>query len=124
MSTAAVKTSKASAPSWTCARCEVTIRYMPGHERRRPPSGWGKHRGAIHCLACRRDLAAEAALAKAGADTTREDRAKLRASARVDFEILRDPERPNGEIAKALRCSVPAVMRARQRLEAAAKRDG
>ena len=122
MSTAAVKTQgKASAPTWTCARCEVTIRYMPGHERRRPPSGWGKQGDAIHCLACRRDLAAEEALDRAE-DATREERAKLRASARVDFEINRDPERPNGEIAKALRCSVPAVMRARERLEGAAKR--
>ena len=109
-------------PSWTCARCEVTIRYMPGHERRRPPSGWGRERGGTHCLACRRDVAAEKALARSTESLNREERAKLAASARIDFEVLRDPERPNGEIAKVLSCSVPAVMRARERLEAAAKR--
>jgi DNA-binding Lrp family transcriptional regulator len=34
----------------------------------------------------------------------------------IDFEIKRDPDRPNGEIAKIVRCSVPAVLKARKRL--------
>ena len=29
----------------------------------------------------------------------------------------RDPDRPNGEIAKVVRCSVPAVVKSRRRIE-------
>jgi hypothetical protein len=109
-----------SSPSWTCDRCEMTIRYLPGHEPSGPPTGWGVDDDGTHCLACRRDLAAQEAFDCADADLTREDRAKLRVTGRLDFEIKRDPDRTNGEIAKALRCSVPAVLKARARLEASA----
>ena len=110
------------AQSWTCSRCAVTTRYLPGHEASGPPSGWSVDDGETHCLTCRRDLAAEAAYDHASPDMTREERAKLRARGRIDFEIERDPERTNGEIAKSLRCSVPAVMKARRELEAATGR--
>jgi hypothetical protein len=113
---------RTSTPSWTCVRCEMTIRYLPGHEPSGPPTGWSVEDGGTHCLACRRDLAAEAAFDRADGDVTWEDRAKLRAMGRLDFEIKRDPERTNGEIAKALRCSVPAVLKARHRLEAGRRR--
>ena len=52
---------------------------------------------------------------------TLEERAKIRTTALIEFEIDRDPDRPNGEIAKVVRCSVPAVLKARKRLEAEAK---
>jgi len=113
---------KSPAPSWTCDRCGVAIRYLPGHEPSAPPVGWTVDDGDTHCLTCRRDLAAEAAYLRADPDMSREDRAKLRARGRIDFEIERDPERTNGEIAKSLRCSVPAVVKARRQLEAAAGR--
>ena len=106
-----------SGPRWTCDRCEMTIRYMPGHGRRGRPTGWAKQGGNTYCLACRRSIAAESAYESAPADMPMEKRAKLRATAVIDFEIKRDPERPNGEIAKIVRCSVPAVMKARKRLE-------
>jgi hypothetical protein len=112
---------KSSAPSWVCNRCGVAIRYLPGHEPSGPPAGWSVDGGDAHCLTCRRDLAAEAAYDGAGPDTSREDRARLRAKGLIDFEIERDPERTNGEIAKSLRCSVPAVVKARRRLEAGAR---
>jgi hypothetical protein len=115
--TTAVKTAaQGSAPTWTCDRCEMTISYMPGHERRARPNGWAKERGGTYCLACRRSIAAEAAYESAPADMPMEKRAKLRATAVIDFEIKRDPDRPNGEIAKIVRCSVPAVLKARKRL--------
>jgi len=113
---------KSQAPSWTCDRCGVAIRYLPGHEPSGPPAGWSVDDGDTHCLTCRRDRAAEAAHVRAGPDVSREDRAKLRARGRIDFEIERDPERTNGEIAKSLGCSVPAVLKARRQLEAAADR--
>jgi hypothetical protein len=113
---------KSLAPSWTCERCGVAIRYLPGHEPSAPPAGWNVDDGDTHCLTCRRDLAAEAAYRAADPDMSREDRAKLRARGRIDFEIERDPERTNGESAKSLGCSVPAVVKARRQLEAATGR--
>ena len=110
-----------NSPRWRCERCDVTIRWMPGHERKGPPSGWSTERGKPHCLRCRRELAAELAVERAP-EAGREERAKLRAAAVLEFELLRDPDRPNGEIAKVVRCSVPAVVKSRQRIEASRKR--
>jgi hypothetical protein len=102
--------------NWTCSRCEVTVRWMPEAERPRRPQGWRKHKGELYCLLCRRDLAGEAALKKAGSGNGLEQRAKLRTEAIIEFEISRAPDRPDGEIAKVVRASVPAIQRARQRL--------
>lgn len=109
--------SKTSSQKWRCERCDVTISYMPGHERKGPPAGWNVKDGKSHCLRCCRVEAAEEAVQRAPADTNREERAKIRAAAILDFEILRDPDRPNGEIAKVVRCSVPAVVKSRRRIE-------
>ena len=111
-----------SAQQWRCERCDVTISYMPGHERKDPPAGWSKAGGKSHCLRCRRADAAEQAIESAPDNTTREERAKIRAAAILDFEILRDPDRPNGEIAKVVRCSVPAVVKSRRRIEDLSKK--
>jgi len=116
MSTATART---RAPSWTCARCEVTIRWAPGRERSGPPEGWAELDGEPHCLRCRREHAAQSAIDNAPPGVSREERAKLRATAVLEFELERDPDRPNGEIAKVVRCSVPAVLKSRRRLEAA-----
>ena len=115
-------TKSKTSQKWRCERCDVTISYMPGHERKSAPAGWSKTGDAgSHCLRCRRAEAAERAIERAPEDTTREERAKIRAAAILDFEILRDPDRPNGEIAKVVRCSVPAVVKSRRRIEAQAK---
>jgi hypothetical protein len=103
-------------PSWTCARCQVTASWMPGHEQAGLPPGWSNADGTVSCLACRRELAAEAGLSAAPADASVQDRAQLQKHARIEFEISRDPERTDGEIARAVRSSVPAVQRARERL--------
>ena len=102
--------------SWTCEGCEVTIRWMPGVETPDLPSGWEDTPEGMHCLLCRRANAAEAALEGAPEGTSRQQRAKLRAAALIEFEIRRDPERGNGEIARACRSSVPAVVKARRQL--------
>ncbi len=104
-----------------CGRCGVISRWMPGHERRGVPAGWEKAAGNIYCLSCRRARATEKADAAAPEGSTLEERAKIRTTALIEFEIDRDPDRPNGEIAKVVRCSVPAVLKARKRLEAEAK---
>ncbi|MEO7197789.1 MAG: hypothetical protein ABIZ50_04885, partial [Solirubrobacterales bacterium] len=67
-----------------------------------------------YCLVCRRERAIDDAIAKAG-DVSTADRAKLRSSAVVDFEIARNPNRTEGEIAKAARASIGAVRKARKR---------
>lgn len=101
--------------SWTCVRCVMTVRWMPGSELPDLPAHWSEEDGALHCLACRRELAVERAL-EAAADQSGEARAKLRTTALVEFELRRDSDRNNGVIAKACRSSVPAVVKARQRL--------
>src|ERR687898_1892527 len=45
-------------------------------------------------------------------DATPQRRAQLRAAAMVEFEVKRDPDRSNIEIARAIRSSVHAVMNA------------
>ena len=104
-----------------CARCGVISRWMPGHERRGVPAGWEKTGGNTYCLSCRRARATEKADAASPEGSTLEERAKIRTAALIEFEIDRDPDRPNGEIAKVVRCSVPAVLKARKRLEEEAK---
>lgn len=105
-----------SKDSWTCERCEVTVSWLPGSDTPKLPTGWTDDKKGTYCLLCRRALAAEAALDDAPSNTTRENRAKLRSAALIEFEIKRDPERGNGEIARACRSSVPAVVKARKRL--------
>jgi hypothetical protein len=112
----------ASIPAWTCARCEVTSRWMPGHERQEHPPNWQKENGSFYCLACQRERAGEAALFQAPAGITAQRHAQIRTWAVVEFEIERDPDRSNGEIARVVRSSIPAVVKARQRLRARSSR--
>jgi uncharacterized protein YdaU (DUF1376 family) len=107
---------RASPPSWTCARCEVTVSFMPGAEQPDLPKGWSDEGGTIHCLACRRELAAEAELEAAPEDTPPSEHAKLMARAKIDFELKRDPDRADTQIASACRTSIAAVRQARERL--------
>ena len=98
---------------FTCARCEVVSRWTEGLGAAAPPN-WVKVNGLHYCLVCRRERAIDEAIAKAG-DVSTADRAKLRSSAVVDFEIARNPNRTEGEIAKAARASIGAVRKARKR---------
>jgi hypothetical protein len=102
--------------SWTCERCQVTSRSMEGLPPMELPSGWVDDSAGIFCLGCRRERAADASLDDVPADSSIEDRAQMRRHAIVDFEVGRDPERTNGEIARAIRSSVPSVRKARTRL--------
>jgi len=102
---------------WACARCEMTSRWTHGLDDAEAPPNWlCTPDGNFYCLACRRERAVEAALEGAG-DAGIEARAKLRSSAVVEFELDRDPDRTEGEIARAARTSIGAVRKARKRLE-------
>jgi hypothetical protein len=76
------------------------------------PPNWIREGKRHYCLACRRERAVEAALEDAG-DIGIEARAKLRSAAVVRFEIDRDPERTEGEIAAACGTSIGAVRKNR-----------
>jgi hypothetical protein len=89
---------------------------MPGYERLEPPSAWIVDGRQAYCLACQRELAAEAGAGAAPSDTTLQRRAELRHAALIDFEVSRNPERSNSEIARVIGTSVPAVVKARERL--------
>jgi len=105
-----------TAKKWTCDHCGVTVSRVGGDKVELPDS-WDKSREGIFCLLCRRERAAQAALEAAPDESTLESRAKLRRAALVEFEVRRRPAHGNGEIAKACRSSVAAVVAARERLE-------
>lgn len=97
----------------------MTSRWTRGLEGADAPPHWlCTPDGSHYCLACRRELAVEEVLESAG-DAGIEARAKLRSAAVVEFEIVRDPDRTEGEIARSARTSIGAVRKARKRLEAA-----
>ena len=102
--------------TWTCARCEMTVSFAPEVKRPRLPSTWARQDGFLYCLSCRRDLAGEAGLEGIDEDTPGEKRLQIRSQARIAFEINRDPERPDNQIAKSCRTSTVAVRKARARL--------
>lgn len=115
MSTATATPTKtrSKVKEFTCGRCEVHSRWTEGLGTPTPPN-WVKVDGLYYCLVCRRERAIDDAIERAG-DVSTADRAKLRSSAVVDFELERDPDRTEGEIAKAARASIGAVRKARKR---------
>jgi uncharacterized Zn finger protein (UPF0148 family) len=101
---------------WTCARCDVTVTWMPDAERPELPGTWIKEDGELYCLACRRERAGEAALAGIDDAASAERRRQVESRARIEFEMKRRPEREDNRIAKACHTSVKAVKQARVRL--------
>ena len=94
----------------------MTSTWINGLEEGTTPPNWVRESSGSHyCLACRRERAIEIALEEAG-ELGIEGRAQLRRAAVVEFEVRRDPERTEGEIAKAAHTSVAAVRKARNRL--------
>jgi hypothetical protein len=108
--------STSTAKKWTCDQCGVTVSRLGG-EKVELPASWTDTKEGTFCLLCRRERAAQAALEAAPKDCPLEERAKLRRTALVEFEVRRRPGHGNGEIAKACRSSVAAVVAARKRLK-------
>ena len=89
-------------------------RWTKGLAEGSAPPNWVQDTDGRHyCLSCRRERAIDEALEAAG-DIGIDARAKLRSKAVVRFEIARDPDRTEGEIAKAARTSIGAVRNARK----------
>jgi hypothetical protein len=101
---------------WTCGRCEVTASWMAGTERPELPANWSLIDGEPLCLGCRRERAAETALEALDDGAPALERQQSQSHARIEFEIQRDPDRPDNRIAKSCRTSVIAVRKARERL--------
>jgi hypothetical protein len=108
--------SATTAKKWICDSCGVSVSRLGG-EKVGLPDSWTSTKDGTFCLLCRRERAAQAALDAAPKDCGLEDRAKLRRAALVEFEVRRRPGHGNGEIAKACRSSVAAVIAARKRLK-------
>jgi hypothetical protein len=102
--------------SWTCTRCDMTVGWMPGHDVPKLPAHWSKAKGRLHCLACRREVAAEDRAKKLPEGTNVTKRAQIMTEARLDFEVTRAPERGDAEIAKSCKSTVASVKKARERL--------
>ena len=106
---------KATETRWVCDRCEMSAGMVDG-EKTGLPNGWIDSDEGRFCLICRRERAAEEALANAPADASHKVRADLRRDAILGFEVTREPDRPNAAIAQACKSSVSAVASARDRL--------
>jgi hypothetical protein len=104
------------AADWTCARCEVTVSWMPEVERPELPGTWTSEDGELYCLACRRVRAGEVASAALDVEAPIERRRQVESRARIEFEMKRRPESHDTRIAKACQTSVKAVKQARVRL--------
>lgn len=104
---------RGTASGWTCARCEMTVRWGPEAKAFELPSSWVEEGGVAYCLSCRRDRAGDAAMDGLPVDAPSADRQRARSKGRLEFEILRDPGRPDSRIAKACRTSTPAVRKVR-----------
>jgi hypothetical protein len=101
---------------WTCARCEVTVSWMPEVERPELPGTWIREDGELYCLACRRERAGEVALAALEETVPAARRAQVESRGRIEFEMRRQPETQDSRIAKTCHTSIKAVQQARVRL--------
>ncbi|HEX3324837.1 MAG TPA: hypothetical protein VHR65_06905 [Solirubrobacterales bacterium] len=107
---------KSVARKWTCDGCGVSAGRID-NEPVRLPGSWDNSAEGLFCLVCRRQRAADAALAGAPSDSPVGARAKLRRAALIEFEVSRTPDHADGVIARACRTSVSAVTRARRNLQ-------
>lgn len=88
--------------TWECRDCNVRASFAPGVTRAGPPN-WIEDERGWHCLRCQREAAMEAS--GAGSDTSSGSRRR----ALLEFELLRDPEAKDFEIAKRAKCATSRV---------------
>jgi len=96
--------------SWTCSGCDVTVSY-PSDSTPKQPAGWAKSGRNWLCLRCRREEVMDQAAAKNGAEGWAPRRQAL-----IEFELRRDPEATEVEVAKRAQCSSATVRKIRRAL--------
>lgn len=101
--------------TWTCLDCGVVASFDPPRASG-VPDGWAKGKRGWLCLGCRR----EEAVADAAGEN-REERRTDRRRALTEFELLRDPDAPDGVIARRAHTSSATVKPVRARLRAAGR---
>jgi hypothetical protein len=94
----------------------MTVSFTPETESPVMPASWMSSGDELYCLSCRRERAGEAGVENLAEDAPADTRQKARQHALLEFEIGRDPTRPDNRIAQACRTSAPAVRKARERL--------
>jgi hypothetical protein len=104
---------------WTCARCGVTASFISGavglHEL---PASWDRQDGVAYCLGCRRKLAGEAKSASLADEGSPGERLRADAEGRIEFELIRSPDRCDMRIARSCGANVTLVRQVRDRLAA------
>lgn len=99
---------------WTCQECRVTVSYADGAKAPKRPDGWAKKGGKWLCLRCRR----EEVMDQAGQGV---EGYASRRHALIEFELLRDREATEMDIAKRASCSTAVVRKVRRSLREAGK---
>jgi len=94
----------------------MTVSFRSDVEDTSLPSTWTEQEGELYCLSCRREMAGEAGLEGVREDAPSQERQQIRSKARIEFEIKRDPTRPDNQIAKSCGTSIVSVRKARERL--------
>jgi hypothetical protein len=83
-----------------------------------PPANWEELAGTMYCLGCRRKLAGEARAALMSEGDPPRDRLRADAEGRIEFELIRMPDRCDTRIARTCGTPVMLVKQVRERLEA------
>jgi hypothetical protein len=97
----------------------VSVGRIDGLPTARPQS-WTESEEGAFCLSCSRAIAADAALDSVPADKSPQDRARIRRTALIEFELRRTPHAPDRSIANACHTSAPAVAAVRLAIAAPA----
>jgi hypothetical protein len=100
----------ATPKSWTCSDCGVRVSFAPGAVSA-SPQNWIEDASGWHCLGCRRQAAMAATAGDGDGSISQQRRQAL-----VEFEILRDPEARDFEIAKRAKCATSRVRPIRKAL--------
>jgi hypothetical protein len=96
------------ATRWTCGRCGVSVGRIDG-ESVTMPETWSQSDEGVYCLGCSRAHAEDEATEAAPAGSSHSDLARIRRTARIEFEIRRSPEAPDRTIARACQTSTAMV---------------
>jgi hypothetical protein len=97
----------------------MTARFMPGvvHPSELP-ANWDRLNGVAYCLSCLRKRAGKAKSAALSGEDSLDDHRRADAEGRVEFELIRAPDRCDTRVARACGTNVTVVRGVRERLGA------